>query len=184
MGEYNDFVIKNDPITISLIEMIEIQSTPIETVLEEGITSRIKDFGKSLLNNNGLLGQLARAGKELSKLIIAAIKGDKTTVKEISKKISKEDVLQFLINLDYTYLHLITPYIHTIDGVTGWHLMEKIEKYAEKGKKTIKEIIKKIKKSIAFIKNAITNIIDKTKQEIYRQALNKLEKELEIYTKA
>lgn len=177
---YTDLVIKNDPVTASIIDLLEIKtSSNTDVILTEGrISSGLQKIKGNLLKNDGLIGQLSKAGRGIGQMIMAAIRGDGEKVKEIASKVKKEDILKFLLNLDFAYLHLVSPYVHLIDGITGWGIMEKIEHYLEKGKQGVTTLITKIKKSIEFIKNEITKVVDKIKVELYRQSLEKLEKEL------
>ena len=76
---------------------------------------------------------LIRTGKDISLLFWHSLKvlggneESRKKVKELSqKKVSKEDFMNFLINLDMITFHAISGPIHIIDAITGWELHSKI----------------------------------------------------------
>ena len=67
---------------------------------------------------------------------VAIINKDGEAAKNVLKGLKKEDVLDFLLNLDMATLHIVSGPIHTIDAITGWHLWANVKDKA-KGAKNI-----------------------------------------------
>ena len=117
----------------------------LETLSESiDFKSAIKGAKLNLKTNKGLIATLIRAGKDVSLLFWHSLKvlggneESRKKVKELArKKVSKEDFMNFLINLDMITFHAISGPIHIIDAITGWDLHHKIISTHDK----IKEIL-------------------------------------------
>ena len=146
-----------------------------ENQLDESIKDWMEKFGLHAHKSGpGLIDYIKQFTKGAGQLILAAIKGDEKKIKELSKSIKKEDLLDFLIKLDTITLHLISGPIHMIDALTGWHIGPAIKKTAEKSK----DIIKKIWQAILNIKDNVKKIMGPEHQKTVLFNLQKIEKSL------
>lgn len=109
----------------------------ITLIVDEPLTEKInvqsflsKVGFSSERHGKGLISILKNVGKHISKTIILAIKAyakkdDKSKEDlrvHINKRVSKQEMLDFILRLDQLTLHAITGPIHMIDALTGWHL--------------------------------------------------------------
>ena len=116
-----------------------------------------------------------KAGKGVGKLMLATLKGDWKTAKEIANtEVDKGELLDFLLKLDTATMHLVSGPIHTLDAITGWHIGAKIE-HAMKGKDAI---VAKIKGAISTIRQSIGDVVDKARQSLFNKGMDKLEAEI------
>ena len=117
-----------------IYDLIEFMECDLETLSEAiDFKSAIKGANLNLKTNKGLIAALIRTGKDISLLFWHSLKvlggneESRKKVKEISKKkVSKEDFMNFLINLDMITFHAVSGPIHIIDAITGWDLHHKI----------------------------------------------------------
>lgn len=103
----------------------------------------IEDLSESfgdILGGDGLIGYITRFGSAAGKLVLAAIKGNKSEVKSIASKLDKGDVIDFFLKLDQATMHILTGPIHVIDAITGWEIMHEIRGLATKGNKQLKKV--------------------------------------------
>ena len=164
-----------------------------ENIINEGIVDilkmNVKDVAKNL---DGLLGKgLGKAGlhrhkgkglisyvmgatKGVGKMILAAIRGDTDTVKQLAQSVKKEDVIDFLLKLDTVTQHIIVGPIHTLDAITGWHIGANLE-HVIRGKDGL---VSKIKGAIGTIRNTIASIVDKSRLAVIGRGLDHLEAEI------
>lgn len=158
---------QDSELAISVNNMIEYQqfvdmdfNTLNEDMLSEfkmpDISGALSKAGLHVKKGRGLLQIIASSGIHLAKIFHAAIKasgGDadaKVNLKELlSKKIKKEDVIDFLLKLDQLTLHVITGPIHAIEAVTGWHIAAAIHKV----RNTANDVVQKGKEIIAKLKD-------------------------------
>lgn len=136
-----------------------------------------KGLGKAGLHRHkgkGLISYVMSAGKGVGKMMLALIKGDKETVKELAQSVKKADVVDFLLKLDTVTQHLVTGPIHTLDAITGWHIGANLE-HAIKGKDGI---IAKIKGAIGTIRGNLSGLMDKTREALFNKGMDKLEAEI------
>ena len=120
----------------------------------------------------GLISQFKNAGKGVLKFLVAAAKGDTSTMKKMAgKEVKKEDVIEFLINLDQATLHLFTGYIHAIEAITGWHLGANTKNSSEK----ITATVSKVSDALAYIKNKLITNTEKTAKSVIK-AIEKITK--------
>jgi len=159
-------------------------------LLNEGVTDSIGGIAKnvgSLLSKGlgkvgghahkgtGLIGYLMKAGKGVGKLMLAVLKGDWDTAKQIANtEVDKGELLDFLLKLDTATMHLVTGPIHTLDAITGWHIGAQIE-HAMKGKDAL---VAKIKGAIETIRHSIGSLVDKTRASLFNKGMDKLEAEI------
>ena len=173
-----------------LMEMIVImdQSKSINN-LDEGVVDSVKDFSNKILNifNNkivkpvtkttgmhidnskrGILQYLVSMGTNTSKLLYHAVNGyynnneeSKRKVKEISKSVKKEDVIDFLLKLDTLTLHWFTGPIHMLDALTGTHIWANVESKS-------KNISDKAKSAIETLEALKNSLEDKFKTQIQK----------------
>lgn len=157
--KFQQFLIQED-----IIQLLEIGEFTSNTFLNEGIgdwTNKMKNILPSLgltiqKTGPGFLGKLANITENLAEFLYWAFRatmGDKAAAeraKEMSKSIKKEDVLDFLFQLDGVVLHFFTGPIKTIDKLTGWKLSPNIKKATD-------PIIKKAKNAIDNLETLIKN---------------------------
>lgn len=152
----------------SIIEMLVIMESGDN--LTEGLLDNVANkLGFKIHKSKGIIKHLANASKGLSKMIVAAIKGDREKVKEIAKTVKKKDVMDFLLKLDMATLHMITGPIHLINAITGWDL--EVDMNHKSSTDTIKGLISQIK-------DKITKVLEPKKVSQYTGYLNKIHKEL------
>jgi hypothetical protein len=95
---------------------------------ESKVHGALKKAGLHLKKQKGLLDYILKAGKTFYNLFKAAMMKDKKKVKEIlNTEISKEDLMDFILKLDQSTLHLLTGPLHFIEAVTGWHLAADVD---------------------------------------------------------
>ena len=117
-----------------IYDLIEFMECDLETLSEAiDFKSAIKGANLNLKTNKGLIAALIRTGKDISLLFWHSLKvlggneESRKKVKELAqKKVSKEDFMNFLINLDMITFHAISGPIHIIDAITGWDLHHRI----------------------------------------------------------
>lgn len=118
------------------------------------IGGALKKAGLHVQKGRGLIQMVASVGIHFAKVLHAAIKasgGDKAAEKNLkellAKKISKEQIIDFLLKLDQVTAHAVTGPIHFIEAITGWHLWAAVHKVRDSGKNLIqkgKDIINKL----------------------------------------
>ena len=166
-----------------LNEAVDYIQSPLLT--EEGggkIDSILKKVGLHAKKTKpGLIKQFKNAGVGMIKFFVALVKGDTETIKKMAnKEIKKEDVIEFLVNLDMATLHLFTGYIHSIEAITGWHIGANLHK---KTKEVSQTVVTKIKDAFSFIKaklasssakqaKTVVKAIDKITQKTPNEILN------------
>jgi len=141
------------------------------------ISKGLGKIGAHAHKGTGLIGYLMKAGKSVGKLMLATLKGDWETAKEIANtEVDKGELLDFLLKLDTATMHLVTGPIHSLDAITGWHIGAKLES-AMKGKDAI---IAKIKGAISTIRSSIGGIVDKARVSLFNRGMDKLEAEIGV----
>ncbi len=139
------------------------------------ISKGLGKLGGHAHKGTGLIGYVMKAGKSVGKLMLATLKGDWETAKEIANtEVDKGELLDFLLKLDTATMHLVTGPIHTLDAITGWHIGAKIE-HAIQGKDAV---IAKIKGAISTIRQSIGDVVDKARQSLFNKGMDKLEAEI------
>lgn len=151
----------------------------IDDKMNEGISDEIASAahkaGLHIGKSKGLF-QIARdAGTHIGKAIYYAIKskgGDessKAKLKELlSKKVTKEELIDFFLRLDQVTLHAITGPIHAIDAVMGWHIAADLK---EKGKTVEKRIVD----ALAYL-DAASKELPKSLSSRLKSHVNKIKK--------
>lgn len=167
--------IKNSD-TVNMIELAYFLDEFDENSVNEGITKNILDKLKIVLiktglkshkSGKGLLQVLTSSTKNISTLMYYVFKvaqGNdeyKEKIKELVKKVKKEDVLDVLFRLDLLTLHAITGPIHILDALTGWHIGPDLKKNAM-------EIDDRAKKVIEHMNVLISSTIGETKIKLVR----------------
>lgn len=140
-------------------------------ILYEGAKSDklLKTFGLSVhKSDKGILKILAKSSKTMKDVFVLAIKaarGDeeaKVKLKSLlGTKITRSDIVDFILRLDQMTLHLITGPIHVIDSLTGWHIWTDYEENS-KGLKSA------VKKAIAELERIASNFSSKIKAELLK----------------
>jgi hypothetical protein len=87
----------------------------------------------------------------------------KDKIKELTKSVKKEHIIDILMKLDVLTLHLITGPLHIIEAVTGWNILSHI-----KGK--IDSSDKKAKSAIEAIESLGKDLDDKLKSQLQNYA--------------
>ena len=107
------------------------------------ISKALKKIGMERHQERGLIHILKDSGVHIGKIFHAAFKShigtpaSKKEAKEqlkslLSKKITKEEIIDVLLKLDMITLHAITGPIHVIDAITGWHLWADVHSKVQK----------------------------------------------------
>jgi len=153
----------------NIIEYYEFSNMDFNTLNESvllefkmpDISGALAKAGIHAKKGRGLIQMIASSGIHFAKIFHAAIKatgGDqeaKVNLKELlSKKISKEDIIDFLLKLDQATMHLITGPIHMIEALTGWHIWAAVHKV----RNTAKDIVQKGKDIINKLKDVATDL--------------------------
>jgi hypothetical protein len=161
-----------------LNEMLELTSKG--DMLNEGkLTSFLQNKGITLGKNKGLLSYFKSIGLGVSKLMLAAIKGDTESMKTILRTVKKQEVVDFVLKLDKVTLNVISKSIGLVDAITGWGLWDIIQKTSKVAVLTAT----KIAKSIEQIKHDISKVITQPK-ELNKaiKALQRIERSLVVAT--
>lgn len=145
-------------------------------VLNEGVFDKVlKKTGLHVERNKGLIQYLGRAGKNIGKLVIAAIRRDTATVKTIMQSVKKEDLLDFVLKLDQATLHLITGPIHFIEAVTGIHIWAHVKAKAE----AAGHVLDAIKSALQRVRDGLVKVVtDTSRQKKLLKRVGQIEKGL------
>lgn len=145
-----------------------------ENVLEESLNDMIKKTGLYIHKERGLIDYILKAGKTVGKLVVAAIKKDKKTIKSLMSDVEKSDVIDFLLKLDQATLHLVTGPIHFIDAVTGWFIWADVKSHMQSAEDAVKEFLA----SINRVKSQLEKLFkgDKKRAIEAKNHLDELEK--------
>lgn len=147
----------------------ELMEATDKDVALKKVRDAMKASGFEIRQEKGLWHYLLDAKAEIVKLIAAAWKKDIAAIKAIlTKEVSKQDVLDFVLKLDLLAFHVLTTPIHYIDAVTGWDLHANIVNKAKEGNKAV---VKTFKDAFKFIhaKIARMNIEDERKRNIEKE---------------
>ena len=175
-NEYLDNDVFNILETIIFIEEYEFLTESIISNIKNKIKLLIKKAGLHVKSGEGLIHHLIKASKGISQIIYHSFnayynnnKESKEKVKEISKSLKKEDILDFLLKLDMVSLHMVTGPIHIIDALTGMHIWANI-----KGK--VEPAIDRAKKAIESLEELKGHLEGKLKQQVqkYSNALRRV----------
>ena len=207
--DYLNEELEND--TISIIELA--------SFLEEypEMNEAMSDWGNKLKSalgkiglhaskeNTGLLSLIAKASSNVSKLIWHALMATTTgkqkhkdkVIEIANMEVKKEDVVDFLLNVDVLTLHIFTTPIHMIDALTGWHIgpavLKGVENITDRGKKAIDHLIfvrnksndRSLKDKLShYIKSIKALVLGEQKQsnmKIQEYITEKNKEELELY---
>jgi len=183
--EYNKNPVDEELAMTSLIDMISIQfddgqlAEDIDNknfeILDEGINDKVNDIvakaGFHVKKKKGLIGHLMNAGKGVAKLFIALINKDGEAAKAVLKGLKKEDILDFLLDLDMATVHIISGPIHTLDAITGWHIWANVKEKAKGAKIAVLDAIKKLKQYLE-------TVYDNAKAKVYNKYVSQMEKDL------
>ena len=144
--------------------------------LNEGLKDWLKDFGLNLQKSPDVMDYAIRFTSGVGMLIMAALKGDKHQIKAISNNYTRDEFMDFLMKLDNLTLGLVTAPLNIITAVTGWDLLDTLEKTS----KNTKKVLGNIKAAIQRIKKDATKILDKQKQQVLNTHLNNIEQTMPI----
>jgi len=183
--EYNKNPIDEEIAMTSLIDMISIHfddgqleediENQNEEILDEGVKDKVNDIiakaGFHVKKKKGLIGHLMAAGKGVGKLFVALINKDADAAKAVLKGLRKEDVLDFLLDLDMATLHIVSGPIHTLDAITGWHIWANVKEKAKGAKIAVLDPIKKLKEYLV-------TVYDNAKAKVYSKYVSQMEKDL------
>ena len=171
-----DQIIEKFELSDDAIALLEIAAFMETKTIEEGLNfgKLLGKLGLKAHKGTGIIQVISRAGKNIGELfwyLLQAQRGDeaaKIKVKEIaSKKIKKEDIINFILMLDQASLHLLSGPLHTLSAITGIHIeadLHKIGSTSELIKKAVKELedasknlVGKLKdKMVGYVKNIKT----------------------------
>lgn len=129
--------------------------------------------------HGSLINSAKKGGAGALKLFAAVAKGDKETVKKIANtEISYSEVLDFLLRLDLAYFHFVTPWIHTIDAITGWDLWINVQKRVGTTSHSAKQaIVRTFHDAIEFLKGK-AEVLDGALKKTVINAVNVLDNTL------
>lgn len=143
--------------------------------LDEGIGDSIKKFlpklGLDVHIGPGLIQQITKGSKNVGQLLFYGFKAWATNDKEAKEKakelantkVTKEDFMRFIFNLDKLTLHLITGPLKIIDGLTGWHIDAAVKKttsdIVDRAKTTIENLKAMAKETTGKVKKSLVNYI-------------------------
>lgn len=152
-----------------------------ETGLVSVLNSKLSKLGLNIeKSHKGSLFDIAkRGGASMLKLLVAAMKGDKKTMMEIGNtQITFGQVLDFLLKLDMSYFHFVTPWIHTIDAVLGWELWANLQKrVGTASENTRQAVVKTFADAIQFLKDKAELLTGSLKNAVLN-TINALDKTL------
>lgn len=151
---------------MELIEFMEMDEEILNEAVDiKGALKKANVFSK---DNDGLLATIARAGKTMGLFVWHALKafgGDDKSADELKKlantKITKQDFINFLINLDMVTLHAISGPIHAIEAITGWPVHHALTKVHTK----TKDMTKKVLDALDNVQNATNQLPSKVKKK-------------------
>ena len=121
--------------------------------LEKGLLSYIKDVG---VGGAQILYHAFNAYYHKNE-------ESKEKIKEISKSVKKEHLIDILMKLDVVTLHLVTGPLHVIEAVTGWGIMGAI-------KNKIEPVEKQAKQAINSLENLSSGLDAKLKSQFQNYA--------------
>lgn len=140
-----------------------------ERLLSEGLLSNLKKVGAEVYNSKSIIGYLSRFSTGAGRLIVAAVKGDKEKVKKIASNMDRATLLDFILKLDMSTMHLITGPLHMIAGITGWDIIHDVEALSTKSK----EAVFQVKKAYDKLKSVAAKAFKDNKEKL--QAIDDLE---------
>ena len=162
-----DQIVEKFKLSNDAIALLEIAAFMDTKTLEEGLNfgKLLGKLGLKAHKGVGLIDILKKSGKNIGKMMWLAFqvqRGDETAkleLKELLKtKIKKEDVLNFILQLDQATLHVITGPIHLLSAITGWHLEADLHKVG-----SASELIKK---AVAELETASKSLVGKLKDKM------------------
>ena len=172
---YEAFDLDQDTlINEGIMDVLKMDVKDVAKNLDGLLKKGLGKTGLHLHKGKGLISYIMSAGKGVGKIMLALLKGDKETVKELSQSVRKEDVVDFVLKLDQATMHVITGPIHMLDAITGWHIGANLD-HVMKGKDAI---IAKIKSAIGTIRTSISGIMDKGRELLFNKGMDKLEAEI------
>jgi len=157
--------------------IMDVLKMDVRTVAKnvDGLLNKgLKKVGLHKHKGKGIISYIMSAGKGVGKMVLAGIRGDTETVKELAQSVKKEDVLDFVLKLDMATQHLITGPIHMIDAWTGWHIGANLENVI-RGKDGV---VAKIKGAFQTIKQNISHVVDKARIAVFNKNIAQLEAEI------
>lgn len=170
-----DQIVEHFHLSDEAIALLEVASFMETKTLDEALNfgKLLGKLGLKAHKGTGLIQILGKAGKNMAEMMwyaFQASRGDenaKVKLTEIlKKKIKKEDVINFLYQLDMATAHLITGPIHMIDAITGWHIAPNLHK-ATSTTQMIKNAIKELedagKKLVGSLKNKMLGYVGNIK---------------------
>ncbi len=162
-----DQIVEKFELSDDAIALLELAAFMETETLDEALNfgKLLGKLGLKAHKGVGLLQILKSAGKNIGELLwytIAAHRGDeaaKIKVKEIaSKKIKKEDIINFLMLLDQATLHILMGPLHTLAALTGIHVSADLHK--------IGSASELIKKAVAELEDASKSLVGKVKDKL------------------
>ena len=119
-----------------------------------GFKALLSSLGLHVSSGDGLIQILFRSGRNVALLIYYAVRASvsqdpvykEKLSKLANKKISKAEVMDFLLKLDQVTLHAFTGPIHMIDAVTGWHIGADLKDAVTDTGRLASQTLKKLKR--------------------------------------
>ena len=145
-----------------------------EGAINESLNDWLSKIGLHAHKGKGIINYISQFGSLAGKMILAAIKGDAKKVKELSKQVTKEEILDFLYKLDQATLHIVTGPAHMIDSILGWHISANIDHL----KKGTQDVLSKIWQAIMTIKDHVAKVLSPDHQKTVLVNLQNLEKSI------
>ena len=147
-----------------------------ELLTEASVKDFIQKLGLKIHKGKGLIDYIRSFTQGVGRIIIAALKNDKETVRKLATSIKKEDVIDFLLKLDMATLHLVTGPIHFIDAVTGWELWANIKSMASKADSVWEDLVSTVK----TLKSKVMTYLDPPKKNQIIPYIDNIESALGI----
>lgn len=130
---------ENDNLSEGITDNVKSLLSKIGDIIDNNINPVAKKAGMHIETKKGLLHYLSNISTNSAKLLYYAVSyaknknnNDKEKIKEIFKKVNKEDFIDFILKLDMVTLHLLTEPIHMIDAITGTHIWSNVKSKAQK----------------------------------------------------
>jgi len=142
-----------------LLFVMENQNEQMNEELQESFGSFMKKLGLPEKTDKGLIDYFVGFTSVAGKMLLAAIKGDKQKIIELSSKITRKGFVDFLVKLDKVTLGIVSAPLEMINVITGWDVEGTIVNLAAG---TV-NIVKNIHTSIMDLKKDISSIFDSGK---------------------
>ena len=147
MKSYKDFILEEDQSV--LLEVAYLVEEPLNEKVD--IKGWLKKIGlKPEKHGKGILSVIKDSSVHVGTTIRLALKAyalrDAKSKDELKahlkgRKVSKADLISFVLKLDQLTLHFLTGPLHMIDALTGWEIVPNIHQQARSASDRIKSAV-------------------------------------------